>query len=36
MNAFVHLTGRHHRSGRPNHLSFYRLEASCDEIASVG
>jgi putative transposase len=28
--------GRHHRSGPPNHLSSYRLEASCDEIASVG
>ena len=28
--------GRHHRSGRPNHLPSYRLEASCDEIDSVG
>jgi hypothetical protein len=28
--------GRHHRSGPPNHLSSCRLEASCDEIDSVG
>jgi putative transposase len=28
--------GRHHRSGRPNHLSSCRLKASCDEIDSVG
>jgi hypothetical protein len=28
--------GSHHRSGLPNHLSSCRLEASCDEIDSVG
>ena len=28
--------GRPHRSGPPNHLSSCRLEASCDEIDSVG
>jgi putative transposase len=28
--------GRHPRSSRPNHLSSGRLEASCDEIDSVG
>jgi hypothetical protein len=28
--------GSHHRSGRPNHRSSYQLEASRDEVASVG